>query len=100
MPLAPAPVTLASAQARLAEWMSALEAASTGASYSIEGQTLTRQDVPTIRAEIQRWHNTVTALELRLRGCVRPMGAVAAFPAPGRGSGGIITDSQWTDPGT
>ena len=68
--------------------MLALEAASTGSSYSIEGQTLTRQDVTTIRAEIQRWHNTVNAITDRLNGTVRPMGATACFPAPGSGSSG------------
>jgi hypothetical protein len=95
MALAPAPMTVAYAQARLTDWLTALEAASTGTSYSIEGQTLTRQDVPTIRAEIQRWSNTVAALHERLQGRVRPMGAVAAFPTPG-GSGGIIPDALWT----
>ena len=93
----PSPTTLAQAQARLAQWQEALEAASTGSSYSIEGQTLTRQDVPTIRAEIQRWHNTVTAITQRLKGRVRPMGATAAFDAPGRGAGGIIPQDLWTD---
>jgi len=96
--LPPAPLTLAYAQDRLADWLRALEAASTGASYSIEGQTVTRQDVPTIRAEVQRWSNTVTAITQRLNGTVRPMGATAAFPAPlGGGGGGIIPDGLWRD---
>ena len=93
----PSPTTLAQAQARLADWQAALEAASTGSSYSIEGQTVTRQDVPTIRAEIQRQHNTVTAIAQRLKGSVRPMGATALFNAPGGGAGGIISDAMWTD---
>lgn len=97
MPLSPAPVTLASAQAQLANWHAALEAASTGASYSIEGQTVTRQDITLIRAEIQRWSNTVNALTQRLNGTVRPLGAQAAFDAPGQGVGGIIPDALWRD---
>lgn len=97
MSLAPAPFTLEYAREQLANWHSALEAASTGATYSIDGQTVTRQDIPQIRAEIQRWHNTVTALTLRLQGNVRPLGAVACFPVPGRGAGGIIPQSLWTD---
>ena len=99
MPLAPSPVTLATAQAQLAAWNEALSHASTGGSYSIGGRTLTRQDVPTIRAEIQRWHNTVAAITERLQGRVRPMGATASFPAPGSGSGagGIVPQDIWTD---
>ena len=83
MALEPSPITLDQAQTRLAEWNRALEAASTGASYSVEGQTVTRQDVNLIRAEVQRWHNTVNAITQRLQGTVRPMGAVASFPPPG-----------------
>lgn len=96
MALTPVPITLSQAQAKLADWQAALEAASTGQSYSVEGQTLTRQDVETIRAEIQRWHNTVTALQQRLTsGTIRPMGAQATFPAPGQGAGGIIPVDVW-----
>jgi hypothetical protein len=90
-------MTLASAQARLAAWNAALEAASTGFSYSIEGQTVTRQDIGQIRAEIRRWHNTVVALQQRLNGTVRPLGAQAVFDPPGQGAGGIIPGSLWTD---
>lgn len=97
MALTPAPVTLASAQAQLANWQAALEAASTGASYSIEGQTVTRQDITLIRAEIRRWSNTVAAITQRLNGTVRPLGAQALFPTPGSGAGGIIPDALWTD---
>lgn len=94
--LPPSPITLANAQGQLANWMKALEAASTGASYSIEGQTLTRQDVPTIRAEIQRWHVTVTAITERLNGRVRPMGAVACFPAPGGAGSATLYGVGWS----
>ena len=98
MVLSPPPITLADAQAKLAAWQTALEAASTGASYSVEGQTVTRQDVDVIRAEIQRWHNTVTALQQRLSGgTIRPLGAQASFPTPGSGAWGIIPGTLWTD---
>jgi len=100
MALTPSPITLASAQAQLTNWLTALENASTGGSYSIGGRTLTRQDVPTIRAEIQRWSNTVATITERLHGRVRPMGATASFPAPGRGtsgSGTVIPNALWID---
>lgn len=83
--LPPSPITLAQAQDRLNDWLKALEAASTGASYSIEGQTVTRQDVETIRAEVKRWNNTVLAITARLQGKTRPLGAQAMFAAPGAG---------------
>jgi len=83
--LPPSPITLAQAQERLADWLSALEAASTGASYSIEGQTVTRQDIESIRGEVRRWHNTVLAITARLQGTSRPLGAQAMFAAPGSG---------------
>ena len=79
MALKPSPITLASAQAQLASWNAALEAASTGASYSIEGQTVTRQDVTLIRAEIRRWHNTVVAITQRLNGTTRPCAVENGF---------------------
>jgi len=94
----PAPMTLADAQSRLSDWESALQAASTGASYSVEGQTVTRQDITQIRAEIQRWHNTVLAIQANNAGRQRSLGSQAAFAAPGAGTGSaIIPDSLWTD---
>ena len=98
--LKPAPMTLAYATEQLAQWHKALEATSSGQSYSIGGRTLTRQDVQTVRDEIQRWHNTVTALQARQQGNVRPLGAQVTFPAPGKGAGGIIPVELWTDPRT
>lgn len=95
--LPPPVVTLAYAQERLAEWMAALTSASSGQSYSIGNRTLTRQDIPQIRAEIQRWSNTVAAVQERALGRKRALGSQAAFPAPGSGSGGIIPQSLWTD---
>ena len=71
--------------------------ASSGSTYSIGGRTLTRQDIPDIRAEIQRWHNTVLALEQAQHGRQRPMGATASFPTPGGGSGRLYSDELWRD---
>ena len=90
-------LTLGEAQDTLRRWMAALDAASNGQAYSIGGRSLTRQDIPTIRAEIQRWHNTVTALEQEAAGRQRPLGAQASFAAPGQGTGGLIPGSLWVD---
>lgn len=95
MALTPSPMTLAQAQAQLTNWLTALEHASTGGSYSIGGRTLTRQDIPTIRAEVQRWHNSVNAIVQRLNGTIRPMGATASFPAPGSGGTAMLPFSDW-----
>jgi len=90
-------VSLPYAREQLQNWLDALEACSTGGSYSIAGRQLTRQDVGTIRGEITGWHRTVTALEQMAAGTCRPLGAVASFPAPGSGrsGGGIIPASEW-----
>lgn len=89
----------AEAVASLRQWLAALEACSSGQSYSIGGRSLTRQDVETvIRPEIQRWHNTVQALEAEGAGQNRQLGAQVAFQAPGAGAGrGIIPVDVWTD---
>ena len=89
-------VSYAEAAAHLKEWTAALQATATGQSYSIGGRTLTRQDNQTIRAEIRRWHNTVTSLEADRRGETRPLGAQARFPTPG-GRGRIVSQSLWED---
>lgn len=91
------PITLTEAQASLRQWLEALDAASTGSTYSIAGRSLTRQDISEIRNEIQRWHNTVQALAAEAVGQTRPLGAQASFPAPGHGSGGLISDALWRD---
>lgn len=98
--MAQPPVTLTYATEQLQSWLAALEACSAGQSYSIGGRSLTRQDIEQIRGEIQRWHNSVRSLEAAANGVQRPMGATAAFPAPGAGSGssaGIIPAGLWTD---
>ena len=79
-------ISYADAVQNLRDWLAALNATAAGSSYSIGGRTLTRQDNETIRAEIQRWHNTVTTLEAAAQGCSRPLGSSAAFPTPGSGS--------------
>ena len=90
-------VSLAEAQEQLRLWMEARSALAGGQSYSLGGRTLTRQDSDTVEANIQRWHNTVLALEAAQKGQGRALGAQACFPAPGRGAAGIIPQSVWTD---
>jgi len=92
------PITLAAAKQSLSDWLTALEVVSTGASYSIAGRSVTRQDIGDIRAEIQRWHNTVEAIAQAEAGNTRTLGARASFPAPGSGGGanGIIPDGLWS----
>jgi len=90
------PMTLAYAKARLQDWLDALERCSTGETYSIGNRTLTRQDVEgVIQPQITRWHRSCAALEQAAAGRVRPLGAQAAFPAPGAGSGGLISQDLW-----
>ena len=91
-------VTYTDAVATLRQWVEALNRCSAGQSYSIEGTTLTRQDIPEIRAEIQRWHNTVTTMEAHRAGRSRPLGARPVFPAPGSArQAGIYPQELWTD---
>ena len=91
------PITLESAKQSLREWLNALDAASSGQSYSIGGRNLTRQDIPTIRDEIQRWHNTVDAIDAQMRGQRRSLGSQASFAAPGSGGGGLYSQALWED---
>ena len=96
MPQSP-PVTIGYATAQLKLWTEALEACSSGANYSIAGRSLTRQDVETvIMPQITRFHRMLGALEQNAEGTVRPLGAIASFPAPGgRGGHGIIPGVIW-----
>lgn len=89
-------VSLSEAQESLRTWVKAREALASGSSYSIGGRTLTRQDSETVEANIQRWHNTVLALEAQAQGRSRPLGAQAEFPAAG-GGGRIIPGDVWAD---
>lgn len=43
-------------------WFEAYKAASTGKSYSIEGRTLTRQNLSEINRELQRWSDMINDL--------------------------------------
>ncbi|MFI3270782.1 MAG: DUF6148 family protein [Pseudomonadota bacterium] len=47
----------------LALWKAAYRAASTGQSYTIQGRTLTRYDLPEIRAQIEYLSNQLDILE-------------------------------------
>lgn len=93
----PSVVTYPQAIENLRDWLAALSATSGGSSYSLGGRTLTRQDTETIRAEIRRWHNTVTAMEAEAAGKPRALGSQASFPTPGSGAGGLYPDDLWTD---
>ena len=91
-------VTLTEAQEQLRAWMDARAAIASGQSYSIGGRTLTRQDSETIESNIQRWHNTVRALEQRAQGRARSLGSQACFPTPGGpGIGGVYPEEFWKD---
>jgi len=97
MALKPARVTLAYAIEQRDQWYAALEAASSGSSYSIGGRTLTRQDVGDINAQLSRWIEAVKRLEARQQGQVRKLHARASFPTPGSGSGGLYPQELWED---
>ena len=91
-------VTYTEAVDQLRGWVKAREAIASGASYSIGGRTLTRQDSETIEANIQRWHNTVVRMEAEQAGKTRALGARPSFRQPGSGgAGGIISVDMWAD---
>lgn len=80
-------------------WLKARAALAGGASYSIGGRTLTRQDLDTVNSMLTQLNRTLLSLEARADGRVRGLGAQAAFPAPGRGTGGsgtIYPNDWWT----
>lgn len=52
-------------EAELAEWKQALRACATGKSYTIDGQTLTRQNMADIRAHISWLMGEMAKLEGR-----------------------------------
>ncbi len=49
----------------LADWKAAYKAASTGKSYTIDGRTLTRYELPEIRQQISYLENELAALNGR-----------------------------------
>lgn len=94
----PPSLTLEEARAQLDAWRAALKLCAAGKAATVDGRSLTPQDVDTCRAEIQRWHRSVLAIEARARGQTRPLGSQAAFPAPGSGGGGGLYDeAYWYD---
>lgn len=54
--------TLEQAREMHSLWFEAYKAASTGKSYSIEGRTLTRQNISEINKELQRWSDVIASL--------------------------------------
>lgn len=54
----------------IALWKAAYKAAATGKSYSIEGRSLTRQDIPEITAQLDRLQNELAVLDGAGRGPV------------------------------
>jgi len=56
-------ITLALAQSRLDAYLAAEEAALSNRSYTINGRSLTRQDLKEIRAGIDIWNSRVQRLE-------------------------------------
>lgn len=87
-------------RAEIELWLKARAALASGQSYSIGGRTLTRQDLETVNSMLTQLDRTLKALEAAAAGQVRPFGAQAAFPAPGRGTGGsgtIYPNGWWTD---
>jgi hypothetical protein len=69
-----AAITLAQAQAKLAEYLAAESAVLSGQDYSIGSRRLRRADLPEIRAGRKEWEAKVNALEdggtggMRVRG--------------------------------
>lgn len=55
-------VDLDTAKNKLQMWLDAEDAAASGKSYAIDGLSLTRQDMTTIRAQITYWGDVVARL--------------------------------------
>lgn len=55
-------ITLVQAEAKLALWMAAEDAAASNKSYRIADRELTRQDLAEIRESIKYWQGWVTQL--------------------------------------
>ena len=53
----------AAAERKLKMWMDAEDAAASGKSYTIDGLTLSRQDLASIRASIQYWSSYLDSLQ-------------------------------------
>jgi hypothetical protein len=55
-------ITLAQAEAKLAEWMDAESKVAVGQSYTIHGRQLTRADLDSIGERIKFWNGLVAEL--------------------------------------
>lgn len=64
-------ITLAQAEARLADWLAADEAVATGQSYTIGGRTMTRANAAEIRKNISYWNDWVRRLSRGAGGAAR-----------------------------
>lgn len=68
-------ITLAQAEAKLAEWLAADTAVASGQSYSIGGRSLSRANAAEIAANIDRWDARCRKLS---RGGIRVRGGTPA----------------------
>ena len=62
------PATAAECQTELDRWFAALQACSSGQSYSIDNRTLTRQDIATIKGEISFWKKQLRSFTMKEAG--------------------------------
>ena len=69
-------ITLATAEAQLASWISADTACAAGQAYSIAGRALTRANAAEIRNNITYWDSMVKRLT---RGGIRVRGATPSW---------------------
>lgn len=72
-------ITLAQAQAQLDAYLAAETAALARKSYTINGRSMTFQDLPAIQAGIETWGNRVAALTSRANGRSRSRTIVVGF---------------------
>ena len=66
--MAPMSITLAEAQAQVAAWREASLALAKGASYTLDGRSLTRANAAEVKQMLDYW----TRLETQLRRAARP----------------------------
>lgn len=77
-------MTLQEIKAHLAKWEAADLAVSRGKSYTVDGLTYTRQDVSTIRDQVEYWRLRLAMVLRHGRGgvTVRPVVSLDHWPAP------------------
>lgn len=71
-------ITLAQAEAALAQWIAADQAVASGQSYSIKDRSLSRADAAEITRKIEYWDNKVKMLSRLARGRGRTRYVVTA----------------------